>query len=98
MDADCTDPPDAECFTEVTNPFTGAVIASYPGGFCSKGCEEQSECGSGGDAVCVSQSSSGGGGGTSSQTCTIACETDADCRQSEGYRCAMLFGFGYCTP
>ncbi|MFK7990512.1 MAG: hypothetical protein AB8I08_31110 [Sandaracinaceae bacterium] len=97
-DAQCTDPPDATCFTEIMNPFTGATIASYPNGFCSKGCEASEDCGSSERATCVSQGSSGGGGGSSSMTCTLSCESDADCRQAEGYRCQTLLGFGFCTP
>ncbi len=97
-DSECTNPPDAVCFTRIENPFNGQVIASYPGGFCSKGCENTADCGTGDNVTCVSQSSSGGGGGSSSMTCTISCESDAECRQSEGYRCQMLLGFGFCTP
>jgi hypothetical protein len=30
--------------------------------------------------------------------CTTSCTSDAECRSAEGYRCQMLFGFGYCAP
>ncbi|MEM9070106.1 MAG: hypothetical protein AAGE52_16485 [Myxococcota bacterium] len=98
VDSDCTNPPDARCFTEVTNPLTGETLASYPNGFCSKGCETTADCGTGDDVTCVTQSSSGGGGGSSSMLCTTSCTSDAECRQAEGYRCQMLLGFGFCTP
>ena len=92
-DMECSDPSDAECFTE---SFGGV---SWPGGFCSKACDPEGpdgQCGSSG--ICVSAGSSGGGSSISGMFCTTSCTSDAECRSSEGYRCQMLFGFGYCSP
>lgn len=92
-DAECTDPSDAECFTE----SFGSV--SWPGGFCSKACDPDGgdgQCGTSG--ICVSAGSSGGGSSISGMFCTTSCTSDAECRSAEGYRCQMLFGFGYCAP
>jgi hypothetical protein len=97
-DADCTEPPDAECFTTIENPLTGGVVEEFPNGFCSKGCEESSDCGSGENVACASSGMSGGGGGSRLQYCTIACDGPADCRSDEGYRCQTFFGFGFCAP
>ncbi|HJL13999.1 MAG TPA: hypothetical protein RMH99_00010 [Sandaracinaceae bacterium LLY-WYZ-13_1] len=97
-DADCTDPPDAECFTRIENPLTGAVVEEFPNGFCSKGCESSEECGGAEDVVCASSGMSSGGGGSRLQLCTPSCEGPADCRSDEGYGCQMLFGFGFCAP
>lgn len=98
-DDQCTDPPDATCFRDVENPFTGNVEYSFPNGFCSKPCEESEECGSNENAACASLSSSGGGGGTTFQFCTVGCSDPSGCRTDEGYQCMVLFGgFGFCTP
>ncbi|MCA9605402.1 MAG: hypothetical protein KC619_07395 [Myxococcales bacterium] len=96
--ADCTDPPDAECFTVIENPISGGVVAEFPGGFCSRGCEGIEDCGGGADVTCASSSSSGGGSSTSLMYCTIACSGPEDCRASEGYTCQTIFGFGWCAP
>jgi hypothetical protein len=91
--ADCA-LPGAECFTE----SFGSV--SWPGGFCSKSCggedAPENECGE--VAGCASIGSSGGGMGISGMFCSPPCSSDAECRQAEGYRCQMLFGFGFCVP
>lgn len=97
-DADCTDPPDAECFTVIENPLSGEIVEEFPNGFCSRGCEEITDCGSGEDVTCASSSSSGGGSSTQLMFCTTACSGPADCRASEGYTCQTIFGFGYCAP
>jgi hypothetical protein len=97
-DADCTEPPDAECFTRIENPLTGGVVEEFPGGFCSKGCEGSEDCGGAEDVGCASLGMSGGGGGSQLQFCTPSCEGPMDCRSDEGYRCQMLFGFGFCAP
>lgn len=92
-DAECTDPSDAECFTE----SFGSV--SWPGGFCSKACDPDGgdgQCGTSG--ICVSAGSSSGGSSISGMFCTTSCTSDAECRSAEGYRCQTFFGFGYCAP
>jgi len=96
-DADCTDPPDAECFTTFENPFDGSIIASFPNGYCSKGCESVDDCG-GGDVTCASGSMSGGMSSTMFMYCAPTCGDASECRADEGYRCQMIFGFGYCSP
>ena len=94
--SDCSDPPDADCFTDEGARF-GVV---YPGGYCSKSCraeegEDQPDCGTG---VCVTQGSSGGGGGVSQTFCAKPCDGPSDCRVDEGYKChALPFDLGgYC--
>ena len=93
---DCSDPPDADCFTDEAAQF-GIV---YPGGYCSKGCraerdEPAIDCGTG---ACITASSTGGGGSQQQSFCAKTCTTDDECRIDEGYRCKMLpFGLGgYC--
>jgi len=97
-DADCTDPPDAECFTRFENPFDGSVVAEFPNGFCSKGCESGDDCGTGGEVTCASGGSAGGGTTTMFMYCAPTCGDDSECRDDEGYRCATILGFGYCSP
>jgi hypothetical protein len=93
-DDQCTEPPDAECFTE----SVGSV--SWPNGFCSKPCGDEDapddECGP--TAGCATLSSSGGGSSLSGQFCSPPCESDADCRSDEGYGCQLILGFGVCAP
>lgn len=92
----CSDPPDAECFTDEAAQF-GIV---YPNGYCSKACraeegEPDIDCGTG---ACITTGSSGGGGGQQRAFCAKQCTTDIECRMDEGYQCRMLpFGLGgYC--
>jgi hypothetical protein len=73
---------------------------TFPGGFCSKACDTQSsdkECGE--VAGCASIGQSGGGASTTLTICSPPCASDAECRQSEGYKCFQIIpGFGVCTP
>jgi len=99
-DADCTEPPDAVCFTTVGGG--PAPTIDFPNGYCSKACDPEGDateqCGT--EAGCASSSMSGGGGGVSFQFCASMCMTDADCRAAEGYRCnVILAGLpGWCAP
>ena len=95
---DCSDPPDAECFTDQGAQF-GIV---YPGGYCSKSCrmeegEPEVDCGTG---MCVTTGSSGGGTSVSQAFCAKPCDSNDECRTAEGYRCHQLpFNLGgYCAP
>ena len=95
-DADCTDPP-AECWTTIGGG--PAPTITFPGGFCSKGCDPQSgeaECGD--VASCAQTSVSGGMSSVTLTMCTPPCASDAECRAAEGYKCLQLFpGIGFCT-
>lgn len=99
-DADCTEPPGAECFTTIMNPFDGSIVASFPNGMCSLACDPMGggdECGEG-DVVCASTSMSGGMTSSQLNLCLPACSGPQDCRTDEGYQCRTIFGFGYCSP
>jgi hypothetical protein len=89
---DCTDPADAECFTQ-SGPIT------FPNGYCSKACDVNStetECGS---ASCAAASLAGGQGSIMVSMCVAFCATDQECRVAEGYHCNIVLpGFGYCVP
>jgi len=93
-DAECTEIEGAMCFRE----SVGSI--RWPGGFCSKACGDEDappdECGE--RAACATVSMAGGGSSVRGMFCSPPCEGDADCRQSEGYSCQMLFGFGFCVP
>jgi hypothetical protein len=96
--ADCTAVPGAECWTTIGGGPVPSV--TFPGGFCSKACDTQSEekeCGE--IAGCSSVGSSGGGVSATLTMCSPPCASDAECRQSEGYKCFQIIpGFGVCTP
>jgi hypothetical protein len=92
--SDCTMPSGAECYTD-----EGGY--NWPGGYCSKACDAtggNDQCGDG--ASCVGSGSGGGGSGSSFEFCGQRCETDEDCRKSEGYTCNTLpvLGLGFCAP
>lgn len=53
------------------------------GGYCTKGCRNNSECGKGG--VCL-----GSLLGLTEGTCRKACTAETDCRSGEGYECAKI--------
>lgn len=94
-DSDCTDPPDAKCFTTIGNAQVGTV--TFPGGYCSKACsgEGGNECGTSGG--CADIGSSGGGTTVTLSMCTAPCKTNTDCRTGDGYVCHVLIpGFGFC--
>lgn len=97
LDSDCSDPPDAKCFTTIGNAQTGTV--TFPGGYCSKACsgEGGNECGTSGG--CTQTGSSGGQVSIQLSMCTAPCKTNSDCRTVDGYHCQLVFpGFGYCSP
>ncbi|MEW5850950.1 MAG: hypothetical protein AB2A00_19340 [Myxococcota bacterium] len=95
--ADCTELTDMECYTTVTNPFSGEVVANFPGGFCSKGCPNGDECGD--EYACATMSQSGGNSSAQLQICVPTCSTSDECRAAEGYTCKTFFGLGgYCSP
>lgn len=56
----------------------GLLCLPFPGGYCAGICGDGISCGPGG--VCVDSHRSGEG-------CLATCESDADCRADEGYRC-----------
>ncbi len=85
-----------ECYTRVTNPFSGAVVADFPGGFCSRGCPNGDECGE--TDTCASMNQGGGMSSTTLSLCAPSCTSTAQCRASEGYTCKTFFGLGgYCA-
>jgi hypothetical protein len=66
----------------------GAML-TYPGGYCSGACLQDSECGS--EGVCTPPAAGGAG------TCSLRCAADGDCR--EGYRCrSSSSGQLQCVP
>jgi hypothetical protein len=75
---------DADCLTD-TGFFTPEVV----GGYCSAPCfggdgrpdPTDQDTGCGEDYVCSEQNN-----------CLSKCETDADCRKSEGYSCLLTIG------
>ncbi len=100
QDSDCVEPPDAKCFTTL-GEGSGPSI-TFPGGYCSRAYEETDggspDCGAGGGSFSLT-----GFGGQSSSTlmmCAKICNTEADCRVSEGYTCRYIFpGLpGFCLP
>ncbi len=96
-DSDCSDPPDAKCFTTIGNAQTGTI--TFPGGYCSKACsgEGGNECGASGG--CTQTGSSGGQMTVTISMCTAPCKTNADCRTADGYHCQVVIpGFGFCAP
>jgi hypothetical protein len=81
-DSEC-DSVATSCRTQLMGQF-GGEPTPLPGGYCSAGCIDASDCGEGG--VC-----SGGFGGFGQGTCLKGCSSDNDCRM--GYSCrAMSFG------
>lgn len=97
-DADCTDPPDAECWTTIGGGPVPTI--TFPGGYCSKACGDDggaNECGESGG--CSSTSMSGGGSSVTLQMCRAPCQSNEECRAAEGYRCQIVIpGFGVCVP
>lgn len=96
--AECTVVPGSECFTTIGGGPVPTV--TFPGGFCSKGCDgnsEQNECGD--TAACASVSTAGGGMSTTLSICTPPCATNDECRVADGYHCQLLLpGIGFCAP
>jgi hypothetical protein len=95
---DCNNPPDAECFTTIGGGPLPTI--TFPGGFCSKGCDPSSndqECGD--KAGCSSMGTASGGITVQLNMCSPPCADDRDCRQSEGYACFQILpGLGICVP
>lgn len=87
---DCTGP-GANCLTSLTLPVIGAV--AFPGGYCSSTCGAGGACGP--DGYCLDASAFGGPTG-----CVLDCETNADCRESEGYICSnfAIMPETFCAP
>lgn len=96
-DADCTVPPDAECWTTIGGGMAPEI--TFPGGYCSKDCDPESSDNECGDvAGCSSFGVSGGQGSVTLTMCAPPCGSDAECREDEGYRCLQLLpGIGVCT-
>lgn len=94
---DCTNPPDAECWTTIGGGPVPEI--TFPGGFCSKACDANGPDGQCGDeAGCSTTSVSGGQGSVQLSMCSPPCSSDAECRQAEGYKCFQIIpGFGVCT-
>jgi len=96
-DADCTGVAGAECWTTIGGGPVPEI--TFPGGFCSKACNEgsdQSECGD--TAACVSLGMSGGQTTVTLTMCTPPCKTNEECRVADGYHCQVILpGFGYCS-
>lgn len=96
-DEQCTDPPDAECFTTIGGGPVPSV--TFPGGYCSKACDsggDSDQCGASGG--CTTASVAGGMSSVQLSICTAPCSSDAECRTAEGYKCVMVLpGFGYCS-
>jgi serine protease len=81
-DGRCTFAPDAQCIT------------SFSGGYCTRDCTEDGECGQGGSCEilgCVD----GQGNPFDCGVCLLSCLSDAQCRFDEGYVCDQ---FGTCSP
>lgn len=96
---DCAEPPRATCFTTVSGGgFVPDMV--FPGGYCSRGCDESEGDDCGGSGTCATLSSAGGMISSMFQFCAKPCTTEADCRNAEGYRCHVVFpGFpGVCVP
>ena len=97
-DADCTAVAGSECFTTIGGG--PAPTITFPGGFCSKGCNIDStekECGE--IAGCSSVGTAGGGISTTLTMCSPPCKDDSECRSAEGYKCwQILPGMGICVP
>lgn len=96
-DSDCTDPPDAQCFTTIGNAQVGTL--TFPAGYCSKACDGEggNECGTTGG--CTQLHASGGNLSATLSMCTAPCKANEDCRTGDGYHCQIVFpGFGYCAP
>lgn len=95
-DDDCTDPPDAECFQTIGGGPVPTI--TFPGGYCSKGCDtsEDDQCGTTGG--CASSGMSGGRTTITLTMCVAPCKDDTECRQAEGYVCRQIIpGVGYCA-
>lgn len=67
-----------------------ALSGSFPGGYCTGGCYEDSDCGSGG--ICRGNIYGGGG------DCFEGCSVDSDCaRDAQGYGCLDADGVKLCA-
>lgn len=64
-------------------------MVTYPGGYCTGACLQDTDCGSNGS--CTVPAAGGGAG-----TCYRNCGSDADCR--DGYRCRANSGLKQCLP
>lgn len=80
-----------KCLTEVALPF-GGIQLTYPGGYCTKPCAEDAECGD--EASCPLAAASAFAADLS--TCMLRCETVDDCR--DGYSCGTVPSFGGMAP
>jgi hypothetical protein len=84
-DSECGAPAN-KCNTKVTIPFVGISI-DYAGGYCTKQCKADAECGPG--AGCPNASSAALMPALS--TCLKSCTAPSDCRT--GYSCAAVPAF-----
>ncbi len=93
----CTDPPDAECYTTIGGGPVPSI--TFPGGYCSKPCDGNTDGECGTEGGCVQSSFSGGQGSVTLSICASGCATNAECREAEGYQCQLILpGFGFCAP
>ena len=75
---------------EILTGGPGTTI-TFPEGYCSAACTEDGDCG--GDATCERF-------GPDLNLCLDACESDTDCRESDGYECRARMGGSdtFCLP
>jgi hypothetical protein len=93
-DADCEH---GSCSHQL--PDTNAVLGTTgmetaPDGYCTTGCYNTTECGTGGTCIGATTTASGGNG--TRGLCYAACSSSADCR--DGYRCIGSLGTPLTTP
>jgi len=81
---DCTELPGESRFCATEVPMGPAGTVTFPGGYCSMGCRTDVGCGEGG--YCLGDPMSGDG------MCFKLCDSEDDCRTSEGYSCTSLPG------
>lgn len=79
------------CLSQLTAP-TGPAI-SFPGGYCSASCQANIECGAGAECP-VAESLKAfpipNLGSFIPSDCYKTCQTDADCRMGDKYRCSTI--------
>jgi hypothetical protein len=79
---DCRELPGESRFCATEIPMGPGGTVTFPGGYCSMGCNSLDGCGEGGHCL---MSPTGGEG-----MCMKLCDDDTDCRVSEGYSCTSI--------
>ncbi|MBW2263857.1 MAG: hypothetical protein JRG91_18000 [Deltaproteobacteria bacterium] len=79
---DCTGVPGEGRFCATEIPMGPGGTVTFPGGYCSAGCNSDGGCGDGG--YCLMDPMGGEG------MCFKLCSSGADCRTSEGYSCTSI--------